>query len=78
MESHRNAGLVPKSSLGGGKVMGGNRGMLGPYASALAKGANIGPSAHFSSSAARQQIILEDNGLEDDDAGARLAVSRLS
>jgi hypothetical protein len=43
----------------GGKVMGGNRGILGPYASALMKGANIGPSAHFSSSGALGQITIE-------------------
>jgi len=45
--------------LAGGKVVGGNRGPLGPYASALVKGANIGPSAHFSSSVARSQITIE-------------------
>jgi hypothetical protein len=45
--------------VNGGKIVGGNRGPLGPYASALAKGANIGPSAHFSSSQARGQIIME-------------------
>ncbi|HEX3818864.1 MAG TPA: hypothetical protein VHW45_00960 [Candidatus Sulfotelmatobacter sp.] len=45
--------------LNGGKVMGGNRGALGPYASAVTKGANIGPSAHFSSSQARGQITME-------------------
>ena len=45
--------------VNGGKIMGGNRGPLGPYASALAKGANIGPSAHFSSSQARGEIVLE-------------------
>ncbi len=56
---HSFYGTFAAAPLNGGKVMGGNRGILGPYASALAKGANIGPSAHFSSSAARQQIILE-------------------
>ncbi|MGH9493883.1 MAG: hypothetical protein ACRD3B_02700 [Candidatus Sulfotelmatobacter sp.] len=46
--------------LAGGKVTGGNsRGVLGPYASALAKGANVGPSAHFSSSVGRERIIVE-------------------
>jgi hypothetical protein len=46
--------------LAGGKVEGGrSRGSLGPYASALAKGADIGPSAHFSSSMAREQLIVE-------------------
>ncbi len=45
--------------LTGGKVVGGKRGPLGPYASALVKGANIGPSAHFSSSVARSQITIE-------------------
>jgi hypothetical protein len=56
---HSFYGTFAAAPLNGGKVIGGNRGMLGPYASALAKGANIGPSAHFSSSVARQQIILE-------------------
>jgi hypothetical protein len=45
--------------LTGGRVVGGNRGSLGPYASALAIGANIGPSAHFSSSPGRQQLLIE-------------------
>jgi hypothetical protein len=45
--------------LEGGKVMGGNRGVFGPYASALVKGAGIGPSAHFSSSPALGQLTVE-------------------
>jgi len=45
--------------LTGGKVVGGARGSVGPYASALAKSANIGPSAHFSSSAGRGQLVIE-------------------
>jgi hypothetical protein len=49
--------------LTGGRVMGGNRGPLGPYAFALASNSNIGPSAHFSSSVARGQItIVRSNG----------------
>ena len=45
--------------LTGGKPVGGARGPLGPYGSALVKGANIGPTAHFSSSVARGQVTLE-------------------
>jgi hypothetical protein len=45
--------------LRGGGVLGGNRAPLGPYASALAQGANVGPSAHFSSSVGRGQITVE-------------------
>jgi hypothetical protein len=56
---HSFYGTFAAAPLNGGKIVGGNRGILGPYASALAKGGNIGPSAHFSSSAARQQITLE-------------------
>jgi hypothetical protein len=53
------------SPLTGGKVVGGGRGSLGPYASALASGANIGGTAHFSSSAVRGQItIARSNGSE--------------
>src|ERR1700719_2448680 len=37
--------------LRGGEVVGGHRQLRSPYASALAGGAKIGPSAHFSSSA---------------------------
>jgi hypothetical protein len=39
--------------------VGGARGSIGPYGSALASGAKIGPSAHFSSSIARGQVMLE-------------------
>jgi hypothetical protein len=53
---YRTLAAIP---LNGGKVVGGNRGPLGPYASALTKGANIGPSAHFSSSQARGQLTVE-------------------
>ena len=56
---HSFYGTLAAVPLNGGKVVGGNRGALGPYASALVKGANIGPSAHFSSSMARQQITVE-------------------
>lgn len=45
--------------LTGGKVIGGARGALGPYGSALASGANIGGSGHFSSSGVRQQVVIE-------------------
>jgi len=45
--------------LTGGKVVGGKRGVLGPYASALASGANIGSTAHFSSSVGRGEICIE-------------------
>jgi hypothetical protein len=45
--------------LTGGKVVGGKRALLGPYASALASGANIGSTAHFSSSIGRGQICIE-------------------
>lgn len=53
---YRTFAVVP---LTGGKPVGGARGPLGPYGSALASGANIGPSAHFSSSIARGQVTLE-------------------
>ncbi len=53
---YRTFAVVP---LTGGKPVGGARGALGPYGSALASGANIGPSAHFSSSIARGQVTLE-------------------
>ena len=45
--------------LTGGKAVGGHRGLLGAYASALASGGNIGPSAHFSSSGARGRLTIE-------------------
>lgn len=45
--------------LTGGEVVGGNRAVLGPYASALMRGADVGPSAHFSSSVARGAITVE-------------------
>jgi hypothetical protein len=51
--------------LTGGKVIGGARGTLGPYGSALASGANIGGSGHFSSSGIRQQVTIErSNGAQ--------------
>jgi hypothetical protein len=56
---HSFYGMLAISPLTGGKAMGGNRGPMGPYASALVRGANIGPSAHFSSSAAQGQLIIE-------------------
>ena len=45
--------------LTGGKVVGGARGPIGPYGSAFASGANIGGTAHFSSSVARGQVTIE-------------------
>ncbi len=45
--------------LTGGRPVGGARTPLGPYGSALASGAKIGPSAHFSSSIGRGQVTLE-------------------
>lgn len=53
---YRTLAAVP---LTGGKAVGGARGPLGPYGSALASGANIGPSAHFSSSIGRGRVTLE-------------------
>lgn len=53
---YRTLAVVP---LTGGKPVGGARGPLGPYGSALASGAGIGPSAHFSSSVGRGQVTLE-------------------
>lgn len=53
---YRTLALVP---LTGGKAVGGARGPLGPYGSALASGANIGPSAHFSSSIGRGRVTVE-------------------
>jgi len=53
---YRTLAIVP---LTGGKAVGGARGSLGPYGSALASGANIGPSAHFSSSIGRGRVTLE-------------------
>jgi hypothetical protein len=51
--------------LTGGKVVGGARGSLGPYASALVSGANIGASEHFSSSVGRGQVTIErSNGAQ--------------
>lgn len=48
--------------LTGGKSVGGARGSGGPYASALASGAKIGPSAHFSSSVGIEQLQIERSG----------------
>lgn len=45
--------------LTGGKAVGGARKAGGPYASALASGAKIGPSAHFSSSVGIEQLQIE-------------------
>ena len=53
---YRTLAVIP---LTGGKPVGGARSPLGPYGSALASGANIGPTAHFSSSVARGQVTLE-------------------
>ncbi len=48
--------------LTGGKAVGGARQAGGPYASALASGAKIGPSAHFSSSVGIEQLQVERSG----------------
>lgn len=56
---HSFYGTFAAVPLAGGRVMAGARGPLGPYASALAKGAKIGPSARFSSSLARSQVTIE-------------------
>ena len=56
---HSFYGTLVAKPLTGGKVLAGTRGAIGPYASALVQGANIGPSAHFSSSVARQRIMIE-------------------
>jgi hypothetical protein len=48
--------------LTGGKAVGGARASGGPYASALAGGAKIGPSAHFSSSVGIEQFQVERSG----------------
>jgi hypothetical protein len=56
---HSFYGTLAVAPLTGGKVMGGHRGPMGPYASALLRGANIGPSAQFSSSAAQGQLMIE-------------------
>lgn len=45
--------------LAGGRPVAGARGSIGPYGAALASGAKIGPSAHFSSSIGRGQVMLE-------------------
>ena len=44
--------------MAGGEIVGGNR-ALHPYASALVRGATIGPTVHFSTSAVRGEIIVE-------------------
>ncbi len=56
---HSLFGTLLAAPLTGGEAVGQSRGSRGPYASALAGGANIGPSAHFSSSAARGQVVIE-------------------
>ncbi|MGA7751706.1 MAG: hypothetical protein WCB05_02710 [Candidatus Sulfotelmatobacter sp.] len=60
--------LVAKA-LTGGKVMGHktSRGFLGPYASALVRGAKIGAAAHFSS--AKGQIAIEHKSNHDSTFG---------
>ena len=52
-------GSLLVAPLTGGKVVGGNRGPGGAYASAMASGANIGATAHFSSSVGRGQLAVE-------------------
>ena len=56
---HSFYGYVTVAPLTGGEAVGGNRGLVGPYASALVRGANVGPSAHFSTSQAREQLMIE-------------------
>ncbi len=56
---HSFYGTLIAKPLTGGKVVAGTRGPLGPYASALVNGANIGPSDHFSSSVVRERVIIE-------------------
>jgi hypothetical protein len=57
--SHTFYATLAVTPLTGGMPVGGARGAQGPYASALANGANIGASAHFSTSVARGQVTLE-------------------
>jgi hypothetical protein len=45
--------------LTGGKVIAGRSGSQGAYASALANGAIVGPSAQFSSAAGQGQVLIE-------------------
>ena len=52
-------GSLAISPITGGKVVGGARTAVGPYASALTSGGKIGPSAHFSSSVVQGQLTLE-------------------
>jgi hypothetical protein len=49
-------GAIP---LTGGKVIAGRSGSQGAYASALANGAIVGPSAQFSSAAGQGQVLIE-------------------
>ena len=64
--SFQNSLLI--TPLTGGKVMGGNRGPAGVYASALASGVKIGSTAHFSSSVGRGKIAFQR--IETDQTGS--------
>jgi hypothetical protein len=56
---HSFFGSLLATPLTGGKVMGGRLGSHAPFAAELSHGAIIGGSGHFSSTAARGQIIVE-------------------
>lgn len=56
---HSFYGTIAVRPLTGGKVVAGVRGSQGAYASVLAEGAVVGPSAKFSSSAGRGQALME-------------------
>jgi hypothetical protein len=56
---HSFYGTFAVRPLTGGKVVAGVRGSQGAYASVLAQGAVVGPSAKFSSSAGRGQALIE-------------------
>jgi hypothetical protein len=52
---HNRQAILIKTVAGGGVVGGSYAGQPGPYASALARGAKIGPSAHF----ANGKVVIE-------------------
>jgi hypothetical protein len=56
---HSFYGTFAVRPLTGGKVVAGVRGSQGAYASVLAEGAVVGPSAKFSSSAGRGEALIE-------------------
>lgn len=57
--NHSFYATLAMTPITGGRPVGGARGPYGPYGSALVSGANIGATAHFSSSVARGQVTLE-------------------